>query len=77
MWLPETAVDNETLSVMANQGIEFTILAPWQAAENNIDTTEPYLVKLPGGRAITVFFYERHLSGKISFDSSATEDADR
>jgi alpha-amylase/alpha-mannosidase (GH57 family) len=77
MWLPETAVDNETLAVLANQGIEFTILAPWQAADNNIDITEPYLVRLPGGRRITVFFYERDLSGRISFDPSATENADR
>ena len=77
MWLPETAVDNETLTVLANQGIEFTILAPWQAAENNIDITEPYRVKLPGGRTITVFFYERNLSGRISFDSTSTENADR
>jgi hypothetical protein len=77
MWLPETAVDNETLAVFANHGIEFTILAPWQAAENHIDITEPYLVQLPGGQKITVFFYERDLSGKISFDSPTTENADR
>ncbi|HSQ27442.1 MAG TPA: DUF3536 domain-containing protein [Anaerolineales bacterium] len=77
MWLPETAVDNETLTVLANQGIEFTILAPWQAAENHIDVTEPYQVQLSGGRKITVFFYERDLSGRISFDSSSTENADR
>ena len=31
MWLPETAVDDETLQVLADMRIEFTILAPWQA----------------------------------------------
>ena len=31
MWLPETAVDLETLDVLAEQGIRFTILAPYQA----------------------------------------------
>jgi len=32
MWLPETAVDNETLDVLARLGIQFTILAPWQVS---------------------------------------------
>src|SRR4030067_1139338 len=31
MWLPETAVDVETLDIMAELGIRFTILAPRQA----------------------------------------------
>src|SRR5204862_305571 len=30
MWLPETAVDPETLDVLAAEGIAFTILAPHQ-----------------------------------------------
>ena len=30
MWLPETAVDEETLDVLAEAGIRFTILAPHQ-----------------------------------------------
>ena len=32
MWLAETAVDNETLDLLAQQGILFTILAPHQCA---------------------------------------------
>jgi alpha-amylase/alpha-mannosidase (GH57 family) len=76
MWLPETAVDSETLEVLARQGIEFTILAPWQASGGDVDPTEPYIVPLPGGRQIMVFFYQRDLSGRVSFDAGATINAD-
>lgn len=76
MWLPETAVDTETLSIMADQGIEFTILAPWQANTDYLDPTEPYRVPLPGGRSIAVFFYNRDLSGRVSFDPAMTTNAD-
>lgn len=76
MWLPETAVDTETLSVLADHHIQFTILAPWQANSENLDTTEPYRVTLPHGRSITVFFYNRELSSRISFDPNATINAD-
>jgi hypothetical protein len=75
-WLPETAADQETLAVLADQGIEFTILAPWQANEPKLDTSEPYRVVLPGGKALTVFFYHAELSSRISFDPTATSNAD-
>lgn len=77
MWLPETAVDYETLSILANQGIEYTILAPWQADADQLNPTEPYQVLLPGGDSIVVFFYHRDLSTRISFSAEATSNADQ
>ena len=77
MWLPETAADLETLVVLAQLGIQFTILAPWQAESNDLDVTEPYKVYLPTGSAMNVFFYQRDLSGNISFNPWTTEDAER
>ena len=76
MWLPETAVDTETLGIMADHGIEFTILAPWQADTEYLDPSEPYRIALPGGRSIAAFFYNRDLSGRVSFDPAVTSNAD-
>lgn len=77
MWLPEAAVDLESLAIMAEMGIEFTILAPWQADTDQLDYTQPYRVDLPDGKQITVFFYQQDLSTQISFDPGSTENADR
>jgi len=77
MWLPETAIDLETLTVLAENGIEFTILAPWQADSQSLDPTEPYRVSLPSGQAITIFFYHQELSTSVSFIPSLTTNADQ
>ncbi len=77
MWLPETAADDETLWVLAECGVQFTILAPWQANAENLNPSIPYRVPLPGGREITVFFYNQDLSTRVSFDPGATVNADR
>lgn len=77
MWLPETAVNIETLSILASQGIEFTILAPWQADRPDLDVTEPYRVHLPNGQSIIAFFYQQDLSGGISFNPEMTINADQ
>ena len=76
MWLPETAVDLESLELLADNGIEFTILAPWQADAHEIDPRKAYQVILAGHKAIKVIFYHSGLSSRISFDSAATENAD-
>jgi hypothetical protein len=76
MWLPETAVDLPSLRLLAEHGIAYTILAPWQSADVSIDTRRLYRVELGGGRSIGVAFYDGTLSGAISFEPSATADAD-
>jgi hypothetical protein len=76
-WLPETAVDLPTLRLLADAGVRYTILAPWQAADRGIDTRRPYRVAVGDGLSIVVAFYDGDLSGVASFDPSATADADR
>ena len=82
MWIPETAVDLETLDLMAAKGIKFTILAPHQAARirkigteewidvsnHRIDTRRPYKCVLPSGRTITIFFYNGPVSRAVAFE---------
>ncbi len=67
MWLPEMAVDQETLEVLARQGIAFTILSPHQA-RGQLDGAGPYQVRLPRGREIAVFFRDESLSNRLAFD---------
>ncbi len=82
MWLPETAVDLATLEVLADHRIGFTVLAPHQAArvrplggdswrdvtELQLDTTRPYLQRLPSGRSIALFFYDTTVSRAVAFE---------
>ena len=82
MWLPETAVDIETLEVLAENGILFTILAPRQAqrvrrkgsrnwtdaGDGRIDPSRSYSVKLPSRKAISVFFYDGPISQGVAFE---------
>ena len=82
MWLAETAVDTETLEILADQNIKFTILAPRQAKsvrkigdtawtsvnDQTVDIKRPYLCKLPSGKAITLFFYNGDVSQSVAFN---------
>jgi len=77
MWLPETAVDLDTLNILSDCGIQFTILAPWQVNASEKDTSKPYLIKLSGGRKpLKVFLYNQGLSTSISFRPISTIDGD-
>ncbi|HET9346745.1 MAG TPA: DUF3536 domain-containing protein [Candidatus Limnocylindrales bacterium] len=77
LWLPETAVDLPTLRVAAAEGVGYTVLAPWQAAETGLDSRRPYRVDLGDGASIVVVFYDAGLSAAVSFEPEATSDADR
>jgi hypothetical protein len=76
IWLPETAVDLPTLRIVAEEGVRYTILAPWQAADPRLDTRRPYRVELGGARVMTVVFYDGALSAAASFEADATRNAD-
>ncbi|MCX8192140.1 MAG: DUF3536 domain-containing protein [Nitrososphaerales archaeon] len=81
IWLPETAVDLETLDILAEFGIKFTILSPHQAERVRrfgdrewfdvrggiIDPKKVYLCNLPSGRSINIFFYDRLISSEVAF----------
>lgn len=83
MWLAETAVDLESLDLMAEAGIKFTILAPNQAKQvreiaqpmswrdvngGKVDPRMPYLCHLPSGRTIYIFFYDGPISQNVAFE---------
>jgi alpha-amylase/alpha-mannosidase (GH57 family) len=81
MWLPETAVDLESLDRMAEQGIKFTVLSPYQAHRirqltkekwhdvtgGRIDPKHSYLCRLPSGRTISIFFYDGPVAQEVAF----------
>ncbi len=81
IWLAETAVDTATLEVLAEQGLKYTILAPrqakavrkmghgdWSSTNNGFDTRRPYLVNLPSGKSIALFFYDGDIAQGVAFD---------
>jgi len=82
MWLPEAAVDKETLEILVTNGIKFTILSPRQAKNmrplgetknwhdvsgERIDPSRAYACILPSGRNISLFFYDGPTSQEVSF----------
>jgi alpha-amylase/alpha-mannosidase (GH57 family) len=83
MWLAETAADTESLELLAQHGIRYTILAPHQCKKirplkgigewtntpgDSVDTRQPYLVRFASGTSIAVFFYDGPTSRAIAFD---------
>lgn len=74
MWLPETAVDHETLDVLAQEGIAFTVLAPNQVRHAPADGRAGR-VCTADGRSIAVFVYDGVASHDVAF-GSLLKDAD-
>ncbi len=83
MWLAETAADTDSLELLAQHGIKFTLLAPHQCKRirplkegagwtntpgASVDTTRPYLVRFESGVSIAVFFYDGPTSRAIAFE---------
>jgi alpha-amylase/alpha-mannosidase (GH57 family) len=82
MWLPETAVDLETLEILAESGVKFTVLAPHQAKQvrkigdkdwndvsgAKIDPTMAYAINLPSGHKFNLFFYDGAISRAVAFE---------
>jgi alpha-amylase/alpha-mannosidase (GH57 family) len=82
MWLPETAVDLETLDILAAHDMRFTILSPHQAkrirapgdtawsdaSHGRIDPSRPYRCLLPSSREIALFFYDAPIAKSIAFE---------
>lgn len=85
MWLSETACNDETLKVLVNEGIRFTILDPSQAfairkigdkewikkPDLDLDTSIPYRFFINGDENayIDLFFYNGRLAKEIAFDN--------
>jgi alpha-amylase/alpha-mannosidase (GH57 family) len=66
MWLPEAAVDLETLEVLAEEGIRFTIVGPGQVESAPADGL-PGTVRLGGSKSIALFVYDGALSHDVGF----------
>ncbi len=83
MWLPEAAVDIETLEMMARHKIRFTVLPPHAAKRvrppgkkewkdisgGRIDPSRAYLCKLPSGQSIVLFFFDGPISHAVAFEN--------
>lgn len=76
MWLPEMAVDLETLQALQEQGLQFAILSEAQV-EGALDGGGPYWVKLPNGERLAVYVRDDSLSLQIAFNIQSVGGAGR
>jgi len=73
MWLPECAVNKETLALLVKNGLEFTILGYNQIRSGN--TSGIYRTETKEG-ILTLFLFDNGISNTLSFCEEATRNAD-
>lgn len=83
MWLPETAANDDVLSILIDEGVRFTILAPNQASRWRetggtwqtppVDTRLPHRYLHPdrSGRSLSIFFYDGSIARAMAFERAA------
>jgi hypothetical protein len=80
MWLPETAINPQVIDLLAESGIKFVVLSPWQCkaiGEKGKEMVQlqgkpapygrPFLLNGNSGGTISAFFYNPQLAEGISF----------
>ncbi|NLZ77298.1 MAG: DUF3536 domain-containing protein, partial [Spirochaetales bacterium] len=76
LWLSETGINPVTIDVLAENGVKFVILSPWQAKETEKEGLldgkpapygKPFLLTGEKGGTVTAFFYNHTLAEGISF----------
>ena len=67
MWLPECAADEDTLDLLAREGILFTILAPYQIDAGGETHGLPVRWRGTSGRSLVILPYDGPLAGEVAF----------
>lgn len=75
IWLPEMAVDYETLEIVADAGLSFVILSDEQVIGDLSKGAGPYTVRLSGERKINVFVRNSWASNVLAFHMPKPEHA--
>jgi hypothetical protein len=80
IWLPETAISPMVIDILAEEGVSYVILSPWQCRaiedkeKGRVDLEgrgapydRPFLLQGSKGKTISAFFYNPQLAEGISF----------
>ncbi len=75
LWLPEMAVDYDTLEAVADSGVRFVILSDEQLRGDLSHGSGPYKVRLRRDRELTIFVRDRSLSNGFAFNMPSAKQA--